>query len=77
MSALAMLDAALGLSADLRQQIEACSAKADQFYLEASISDLKLGLEGIRSFVASGKEYNHEAFKHIEAEVSYLAAEHT
>lgn len=77
MSALAMLDAAPALSADLRQQIEACSAKADQLYLEASISDLKLGLEGIRSFIASGKEYNDEAYKYIEAEVSYLATEYT
>jgi len=77
MSAMAMLSAAPGLSADLRQQIQACSAKADQLYLDASISDLKLGLEGIRSFMASGNEYNDEAYKYIEAEVSYLAAEAT
>ena len=71
MSALAMLDATPDLSADLRDQIQAGQTKADKWYLDAELSDLQRGLEGIRAFMASWREYNKEAYKSIEAEIAY------
>jgi len=72
MTALAMLDATPDLRPALRDQILAVNPKADQLYLDAEPSDLSRGLEGIRSFIASGARYNREAYRYIEAELESL-----
>jgi hypothetical protein len=74
MTALAMLDATPELSPAICEQIRTAPPRADQLYLDVQPSDLCRALEGIRSFMTSGAEFNREAYKIIESELASLVA---